>query len=415
MLVLNGRGLYERENERMKKPILIIGVLFLSLATLAQEISHDVSVINIEIPVRVFKGSKFINNLTIKDFEIYEEGELQKIEAVYLIKKTNIEREETQMKKAEARKIFAPQTSRSFILMFEIYEYFPKIGKAIEYFFNEVFMPGDTLKVVTPIKAYNFNNMALEMFPKKEIAKNLIGQLRKDIKLCSADYRGLLIDLEYLRTEEGIDEQTKAMMYSALLTRLRNLKYIGEKRLLDFAAFLKKMNGQKHVFLFHQKLLVPLLRGKFADFNIDSLKDFEAFIYFDTEKVNQAFSDSSVSAHFIFLTKTSGLGPVSTDRISVTSRGLNSNDIRIPDPVLQDISGSIFSAFKDMAQATGGTVNSSANAASSFKKAVNASENYYLIYYNPKSYKADGKFKKITVKVKGKRYRITHRAGYLAD
>jgi VWFA-related protein len=77
--------------------------------------------------------------------------------------------------------------------------------------------------------------------------------------------------------------------------------------------------------------------------------------------------------------------------------------------------GVFFSTLKDIAQATGGTVNSSANAASSFKKAVNASENYYLIYYNPKSYKADGKFKKITVKVKGKRYRITHRAGYLAD
>jgi VWFA-related protein len=346
--------------------------------------------------------------LTIKDFEIYEEGELQKIEAVYLIKKTNIEREETQMKKAEARKIFAPQTSRSFILMFEIYEYFPKVGKAIEYFFNEVFTPGDTLKVITPVKVYNFNSMALEMFPKKEIAKNLIGHLRKDTKVCSADYRGLLRDLENLRTDEWLDGQTKAMMYSDILRKLRNLRYVGEKKLLDFADVLKKMEGQKHVFLFHQKLLVPLLGDP-------SLEDFEAFVYFDAEKVNQAFSDSSISIHFIFLTKTSGLGVVSTDRISVTSRGLNNSGNRIPDPVLQDISGSFFSTFKDIAQATGGTVNSSANAASSFKKAVNASENYYLIYYNPKSYKADGKFKKITVKVKGKRFRVTHRAGYLAD
>ncbi len=392
----------------MKKPILIIGVLFLSLATLAQEISHDVSVINIEIPVRVFKRSKFVNNLTINDFEIYEDGILQKIEAVYLIKRTNIEREETQMKKEEARKIFAPQTSRNFILMFEIYEYFPKIRTAIEYFFNEVILPGDTLKVVTPIKAYDFNMKSLEMFPKKEIAKNLIGQLRKDTRLCSADYRGLLRDLENLRTDEGLDPQIKRMMYSDLLTRIRNLKYIGEKRLLDFASFLKKMNGQKQVFLFHQKLIVPLLGDP-------SLEDFEAFIYFDAKKVNQAFSDSSISAHFIFLTKTSELGIVSSDRISVTSRGLLDSGQRMPDPVMQDMSGSIFSAFKDIAQATGGTVASSTNAAFSFKKAVTASENYYLIYYNPKSYKADGKFRKITVKVKGKRYRVTHRAGYLAD
>lgn len=40
----------------------------------------------------------------------------------------------------------------------------------------------------------------------------------------------------------------------------------------------------------------------------------------------------------------------------------------------------IFSAFDEVAQATGGTTDSSANAAASFKRAVDASENYYLIY-----------------------------------
>jgi hypothetical protein len=48
-------------------------------------------------------------------------------------------------------------------------------------------------------------------------------------------------------------------------------------------------------------------------------------------------------------------------------------------------------------------------------KAVQDSENYYLLYYSPKNYTADGKFKKITVKVKGQNYRITHRSGYIAD
>lgn len=50
-----------------------------------------------------------------------------------------------------------------------------------------------------------------------------------------------------------------------------------------------------------------------------------------------------------------------------------------------------------------------------FEKAVEATENYYLLYYTPKNYVADGKFKKIEVKVKGKKYKITHRAGYIAD
>ena len=173
------------------------------------------------------------------------------------------------MKKEEARKVFAPETSRNFVLLFEIYEYFPKIEKTIEYFFNNVFLPGDTLKVITPVKAYEFNTKSLEMFTRDEIAKNLTKQLRRDVQLCSAEYRGLLIELENIRTEEGMSGGVRAMMYFDVLTRLRNLRYIEEKRLLDFADFLQKEEGQKHVFLFHQKLMVPLLTGKWEDYGID--------------------------------------------------------------------------------------------------------------------------------------------------
>ena len=68
-----------------------------------------------------------------------------------------------------------------------------------------------------------------------------------------------------------------------------------------------------------------------------------------------------------------------------------------------------------MAEVTGGLKDTSANAAASFERAVDYSESYYLLYYTPKDYKADGTFKKIIVKVKGQNYRITHRSGYVAD
>jgi hypothetical protein len=48
-------------------------------------------------------------------------------------------------------------------------------------------------------------------------------------------------------------------------------------------------------------------------------------------------------------------------------------------------------------------------------KVVNASENHYLLYYSPKEFIADGKFRRIEVKVKGKNYKVFHRAGYIAD
>jgi len=82
---------------------------------------------------------------------------------------------------------------------------------------------------------------------------------------------------------------------------------------------------------------------------------------------------------------------------------------------LVDQSAEIFGAFHEMAEATGGITDSSANVAASFEKAAIASENYYLLYCTPKDYKSDGKVKSIKVKVKGKSYTITHRAGYIAD
>jgi hypothetical protein len=68
-----------------------------------------------------------------------------------------------------------------------------------------------------------------------------------------------------------------------------------------------------------------------------------------------------------------------------------------------------------VARATGGLIESSANAEFSMKKAVKASENYYLLYYRPSEYKRDGKFKNIRVKVKTGSFRVTFRSGYIAN
>ena len=82
---------------------------------------------------------------------------------------------------------------------------------------------------------------------------------------------------------------------------------------------------------------------------------------------------------------------------------------------MQEKSGDIFSAFKQVADATGGITESSANPTYMFKKAVETSENYYLLYYTPKNYREDGKFRNVKVKIKEGNYRVRHRAGYIAD
>jgi len=407
----------------MKKHTILLAILVLGLTLFSQEIQEEAVAINIEVPVRVFKGKTFINNLTIDDFEIYEDGILQKVEAVYLIKKMDIVREDTEMKKEEARKIFAPKVSRNFVFLFEIHEYLPKIGKAIEYFFNDVYVTGDALTVITPLKTYRFNYEVLERLSKKEISKELIGQLRKDTMKCTAEYRGLLRDLEDVKTFEKslldtpMDPRALArMMHSNISTKLRNLRYLDENKLLEFVDVLKKTEGPKHVFFFLQKLQIPIIRYN-PVFDTDDLEEFEAYMAVDETKIKRIFSDSSITAHMIYITKLSDLDIMERERggVSMTNTDEYDTSQTTMPRVLQDISGSIFSSFKDIAEATGGIVDSSTNAAASFKKAAEASENYYLLYYSPKNYVANGKFKEIKIKVKGQRYRISHRAGYIAD
>jgi hypothetical protein len=126
---------------------------------------------------------------------------------------------------------------------------------------------------------------------------------------------------------------------------------------------------------------------------------------FDVEAIKTAFSDSTISSHFLYITAQDSRELDITDGLSAAARGVQ----------WQEVSQDIYSAFREVAAATGGLVESSSNPASAFRKAVDASENYYLLYYSPADYRPDGRFRSIRVEIKGKDYKVLHRAGYIAD
>ena len=393
---------------RLKIQTILLAILVFSLTLFAQDIQHEAVAINIEVPVRVFKGQAFIDNLTIDNFEIYEEGVLQDIEAVYFIRKTEIKRKEIrkpEIKREEAKETeFTPNPSRTFVLMFEIIEYLPKIGEVLDYFFESVIKPGDSLIVATPVKTYNLNSQALERVSHEEIARQLKGKLRADANLGSSDYRS---QLRNIRTIEEQDDSVVAGLdkkYQLLdaLDRLKQLMYFDENRAVDFANILKNREGQKHVFFFFQKTRMPI--SKYLD-DIDEMGLLHD-VSLDSDKLKHAFADSSISCNFLYITKTitetGGRLPRELPSTSKVSK-------------LMESSMDSFRGFSEIAEVTGGLIESSANASASFKRAVDYSESYYLLYYSPKNYKTDGKFREIKVKVKGQNYRITHRSGYVAD
>jgi VWFA-related protein len=347
----------------------------------------------------VFTKGKFVEELSINDFEVYEDGVLQKVEALYLVKKTVIDREETELDKKSARRIYLPEVSRTFVLIFEMLDYFPKIEDTLTYFFENVFLPDDSLLVVTPSKTYAIKKEMLDKTPKEVIVAQLKEKLYRDIKLTAREYKSMIRDLEWLASSDdpsGITAQAGAKT----LRELRDFRYFDEKKLMGFRDQLKDIQGQKYVFLFYQRQIIPIPPQIPVPVDVERPP-----ISFNVDRVKKAFSDSLISIHFIFITK--------TESFQTDVERMNPN--QFGELQLANLSAELFGAFNEMAKATGGITDSSANVAASFERAAIASENYYLLYYTPKNYVADGKFRNIKVKVKGKNYRITHRAGYIAD
>ena len=395
----------------MKAFLMVLGISILCMNIFFQQITEDVIVINIEVPVRVFKGNTFIDNLTKNDFEVYEEGMLQKIEGVYLVRERKVERE-------EAEKAFIPETKkRHFILIFEMMEYSAKVGEALDYFIQNVIMPGDWLYIATPVKGYGFAAGFPADIPRKQISEGLKDTIKSDIIKGSREYLSLIDTLQEIRKTDVLPEMKQSLeyTYAEVLDKLTGFNVMEEKKLMGFAENLKKRVGQKHVFIFFQKRMVPIwgsfvssgtsdqgvaLTSRFFDF-------FNPRTCLDEEKVKGAFADSSISCHFLYV----------TNRPTYVNSWMEMNPAEEGRDKVdwQDRTADFFNTFKQISAASGGIIESSANIYSSLKKAVEASENYYLLYYAPKNYKADGEFKKINVKVKGKNFRVMHRAGYFAE
>jgi hypothetical protein len=381
----------------MEKRTAFLGAIVFSAVLFSQELSHVVTVVNISVPVRVYQGDQFVDDLKIDDFEVYEDGKPQTVAAVYLIKQTKIEREEGPIK-------FAPPVERQFIFLFRMIEYVPEIRNAMNYFFTNVFLAEDTLEVVTPQKSYKLKGNALAALGPEKVRDQLLEKLRRDIVMGGAEY------LQIIRELKAYLEMGEADLYESFLDRLEQMRFVDQKRLMDFAALLKSKEGQKHVFLFYQKEMIPKVDTErsinLSDYRWMSLMHFyHRDITFDVDAVRKAFSDSSIAAHFLFITK----APAQDARVEIT-------DMKPAEGVrMTEQSEDVYSAFREVSRATGGITESTANFESALRKATEAAENYYLLYYQPKDYKPDKKFKNIIIKVKGNRYRISHRLGYFAN
>jgi VWFA-related protein len=385
--------------------------LLVAVGGLAQ-IRHDVAVVNIAVPVRVFDGTRFVGSLGIGDFEVTEDGRAQPIEAVYLIRGSKIQRQQG----AADLGAPTPKTVRNYVLLFQIAEYMPEIDKAVDLFFEKIYRPGDIVDVLTPRRALRLREPIRSPAMLGKAQREVRTKLRTDILNVMGASRSLIDDmLTHLGESDSVDAALDLEKYRTDLERFKSLRSIDAGLMAAFAADLKARPGAKHVFIFYQRDKVPQLDNRKLTESLASNDYAEAFmvhelmtIYnrgsdIDSREIEQAFSDASVDIHFLYVTR-NRYDPRNDVGTMAVLDGIQ----------MTESSADIYRVFKEIAEATGGTSAASANPSALLRAAAEASEQYYLLYYRPLAAQSDGKFHRIDVKVMRAGLKVSHRHGYFA-
>ena len=401
----------------MRKAVLVFVMAGWGTLLVFPQEKHEVTVTNIAVPLTVFEGNQFVSRLSLEDLELTEEGVPQKVLALYLINPTGVE-------KKGSEQDFNLSLRRNYFLLFQITEYNPKLAEAIDFLFQQAIRPGDNVIIQTPRQNYALSAQALASKPRNELAEEMNNLLKKDIKIGTGQYNSLLNDLKRMAREisglghmevEESDSITASsglefmlQRYKETVSQMEQQRLIDEKKILGFAGQLRNIEGQKNVFFVYQREFRPEIQQSVVNRMVASYQDrpdilasiqelfmlYSRDVSLNPDRIKKAFSDAGISLYFIFMNKE----PQNAAGIT-----------------MQEQSEDVFNVFSQVAQATGGTVDTSQNPAAGFQHALERSKNYYVLYYSPENYKKDGQFKNITVRVKNPDYKVLHRMGYYAN
>jgi len=410
----------------MKKTLILVIfvaiLLFLTSNPAFHQEQHEVVVTNVQVPLRVFEGDRFVPDLNMADFEVFEDGKPQDITALYLTRNGQIER-------MDATRDYMPMVDRQFYFVFQVMEYNPKMTEAIEYFFDHVYQPGDDLVIQTPVKSYSLPAEKARTIPKETLIKDLKTIIRRDANIGAMEYKNLLKDLRRIvrsiaSTQTGMPSGMADLdssgsvgvqslefllpRYRDTLGRMEELRLIDEKWILRFASQLKRVEEQKTVYFFYEREFRPEIQATLLgqiqmqyhdDLNIigqiqDLFQAYHRELTLDVDLLSRAFADAAVLLNFFFI-----------DNKPASVSGV----------YMREQSEDVYMVFSQVAEATGGVVDNSKNPAAAFKSTSKLTEYSYLLYYSPREYVRDGSFRTIEIKIKDKDYRITHRKGYYAN
>jgi hypothetical protein len=410
----------------MEKPslfrILCVFILALNLspAQIQGKQQEKVTVIAVEVPVRVLQKGQYVKGLTKEDFELYENGIKQQITAFGM----HSRRISVPIDVSEEELKIEPE-KRFFLLIFNIFDYQDYVGEAIDYFFENIFRKGDRIIILTEGNLFPIDTGK----GVAKVAQDIKDTLKKFKVISTAGIYSAYQDLRYeadnllmqLRGKEPFKSLTWDQdilrfyrNYERIWTDYRNQFIIPDLELYrSVIKRIKYIEGEKWALCFQQRELFPKLKNegpldreirpwvetpsdnplitiqqrniRSTQMQLQRLFDISGVL--SAEPMKNLFMEANITFHLILLK---------------SLRPMVEKDFE-----LREVSQDYEDCFRQISSSTGGHTTFSNNVVEAMEEALQTEDYYYLLVYSPKADQAEEKMD-IDVKVNKKGAHVIH-------
>lgn len=388
-----------------------------------EAVKEAVSVINVEVPVRVFLDGKPVLDLKKEDFTLYEDGKPQAINGFQLVSK---------------RIAGGPQSSagpalpasRYFVLAFRVFDFNDPLQDGLAYVFNEILRPQDQLLVFINDKTRTYQDLEDREKIRSEIEADLRDQChsaRIDIETKTKEFDKYVTKFQTAYQTGQLWTSPAAVMTQFLKEYLDRLQYYKKRFMTQdidqyyfFAEHLEKVRKEKWVLNFYQQEILPRMNplqemmqivnevtseaeeSMVAEARAESIVikrflqriDLESKtgVEFPVEQISKLFMKANATFHAIFINAQMDADSQNLEHRQIGS-GMEAN-------------------LRDLTEKTGGKLIVSTDLVSSLGAIVQAEDHYYMLTYSPDNPAKTGKIK---VRTDNKKHEVRYDDNLRAD
>jgi hypothetical protein len=399
----------EQEQEPEHKPII-----------------EEVTVTNVEVPVRVMYRGEPVADLKKDDFTLYEDKTKVEINGFFL-KRKNINA--TVVRPSRRKQDSPPTFLRTFVLVFSITDFNENLEKAVNHLFDNIFKDSDRLLIFANDKTREYPDLK----KRQAIKEQLIGDLMEDSRearrrlLAYINKIETYLDIHDFRVQLARRDQQPMRLLDFLKKYLLTWneykkQYLTPRvdRFYYFSRYLENVKSEKWVFNFYQFELFPKIR--FSSETMDKIREIANILMQSRDSsdntlgkminnlMNQILIDLNVQKGFPVDEIAKLFYKVDATFHSFFIRSVNktvTNDLEY-----DEVASGIENTLKEITRITGGENITSNDLVKSIETVSQMEDIYYILTYVPRAPQKEGKLK---IKVRDKRYKVLYDDNFHAD